>query len=33
MVDGKVLASGAPETVRANRDVQNAYLGNVEQTQ
>ena len=33
MVDGKVLASGAPKTVRANRDVQNAYLGNVEQTQ
>jgi branched-chain amino acid transport system ATP-binding protein len=33
MVDGKVLASGAPETVRANRDVQNAYLGNVEQSQ
>ena len=33
MVDGKVLASSAPETVRANRDVQNAYLGNVEQPQ
>ena len=30
MVDGKVLASGAPETVRANRDVQNAYLGDVD---
>jgi branched-chain amino acid transport system ATP-binding protein len=27
MVDGTVLASGAPEAVRANRDVQNAYLG------
>ena len=27
MVDGKVLASGAPEAVRANRDVQSAYLG------
>jgi len=30
MVDGKVLASGAPEAVRANRDVQNAYLGKLE---
>ena len=29
MVDGKVLASGFPEAVRANRDVQNAYLGEV----
>jgi branched-chain amino acid transport system ATP-binding protein len=27
MVDGTVLASGAPAAVRANRDVQNAYLG------
>jgi branched-chain amino acid transport system ATP-binding protein len=27
MVNGKVLASGAPETIRANREVQNAYLG------
>ena len=27
MVDGKVLASGAPEAVRANADVQAAYLG------
>jgi len=33
MVDGKVLASGAPAAVRANRDVQNAYLGDVEQAQ
>ena len=28
MVDGKVLASGAPEAIRANRNVQAAYLGN-----
>jgi branched-chain amino acid transport system ATP-binding protein len=27
MVDGKVVASGAPITVRANREVQSAYLG------
>jgi branched-chain amino acid transport system ATP-binding protein len=27
MVDGKVLASGAPEEIRANRQVQFAYLG------
>jgi branched-chain amino acid transport system ATP-binding protein len=27
MVDGKVVASGTPETVRANREVQSAYLG------
>jgi branched-chain amino acid transport system ATP-binding protein len=27
MVDGKVLASGAPEAIRANHEVQNAYLG------
>jgi branched-chain amino acid transport system ATP-binding protein len=30
MVDGKVLASGAPEEIRANREVQSAYLGNSE---
>ena len=30
MVDGKVLASGAPAAVRANRDVQHAYLGEAE---
>ena len=27
MVNGKVLASGAPEAIRANREVQSAYLG------
>lgn len=27
MVNGKVLASGAPEAIRANREVQRAYLG------
>jgi branched-chain amino acid transport system ATP-binding protein len=27
MVNGAVLASGAPEAIRANRDVQEAYLG------
>jgi ABC-type branched-subunit amino acid transport system ATPase component len=26
-VNGKVLASGAPEAIRANREVQSAYLG------
>jgi branched-chain amino acid transport system ATP-binding protein len=30
MVDGKVLASGTPAQIRANRDVQNAYLGTSE---
>jgi branched-chain amino acid transport system ATP-binding protein len=29
MVDGKVLASGPPEEIRANREVQRAYLGNL----
>jgi branched-chain amino acid transport system ATP-binding protein len=27
MVNGKVLATGAPEEIRANREVQTAYLG------
>ena len=27
MVDGRVLASGVPEAIRANREVQSAYLG------
>jgi branched-chain amino acid transport system ATP-binding protein len=31
MVDGSILASGAPETIRANRQVQSAYLGNADE--
>jgi branched-chain amino acid transport system ATP-binding protein len=27
MVNGAVLASGSPEAIRANPDVQRAYLG------
>jgi branched-chain amino acid transport system ATP-binding protein len=27
MVNGKILASGPPEAIRANRAVQSAYLG------
>jgi branched-chain amino acid transport system ATP-binding protein len=30
MVEGKVMASGTPAEIRANRAVQNTYLGNVE---
>jgi branched-chain amino acid transport system ATP-binding protein len=30
MANGKVLASGAPEEIRANREVQIAYLGSTE---
>ena len=30
MVNGKTLASGAPEAIRANREVQSAYLGSAD---
>jgi branched-chain amino acid transport system ATP-binding protein len=30
MVNGKVLATGAPDEIRGNREVQNAYLGDVD---
>ena len=30
LVDGSVIASGAPAAVRDNREVQNAYLGGVQ---
>ena len=32
MVDGKVLASGTPAEIRANREVQTAYLGGADKT-
>ena len=32
MVDGKVLASGTPAEIRANREVQTAYLGSTGET-
>lgn len=32
MVDGKVLATGSPEEIRANREAQTAYLGASDQT-
>jgi branched-chain amino acid transport system ATP-binding protein len=32
MVNGKVLASGAPEAIRANREVQGAYLGGADES-
>jgi branched-chain amino acid transport system ATP-binding protein len=32
MVDGKVLASGTPAEIRANREVQTAYLGGMDRT-
>jgi len=31
MVNGKILASGAPEAIRANREVQSAYLGGTDE--
>jgi branched-chain amino acid transport system ATP-binding protein len=32
MVNGKILASGAPETIRANQEVQRAYLGGTDES-
>jgi branched-chain amino acid transport system ATP-binding protein len=31
MVDGRVLASGTPAAIRANREVQTAYLGSMDE--
>jgi len=32
MVNGKVLASGAPDAIRTNREVQSAYLGGADES-
>ena len=32
IVNGKILATGAPETIRANREVQRAYLGGADES-
>jgi branched-chain amino acid transport system ATP-binding protein len=32
MVNGKILASGPPEAIRANREVQSAYLGGADES-
>jgi branched-chain amino acid transport system ATP-binding protein len=32
MVNGKILASGAPEAIRANREVQSADLGGADES-
>jgi branched-chain amino acid transport system ATP-binding protein len=31
MVNGKILASGAPENIRANQEVQTVYLGGADE--